>query len=155
MVKHYRGGKLIYVDHFKNLMMDVGLNDMLDSYWGNASHLIYVGLTDATPTSPAAGDTMASHSGWVEDQNYSEGVRQTLSVGTAASKSIDNSAAPATFSMNATTTIGGAFLTDSNVKGGTTGILIAAGDFSGGNRAVINTDVIEVTVTLTAADDGV
>jgi len=61
---------------------------------------------------------------------------------------ISNSASPATFSINATATIGGAFLTSNNTKGGTTGILFSASDFAApGDRSVVSGDTLSVTYT--------
>jgi len=52
------------------------------------------------------------------------------------------------FSINATTTVGGAFLTSDNTKGGTTGTLFSAADFqSPGDRSVVNGDTLNVTYT--------
>ena len=100
----------------------------------------------------AAADTMASHAGWTEVTAYSEAVRQTLTLGAVASQSVDNSASKAAFSINAdATTIGGAFITTDNTKGGTTGTLAGAAAFTGGNKAADNGDTLNVTVTLTQA----
>lgn len=149
-------GELKWADSFENLVVNVGLDHLLDVELSAATQVTtwYVGLTAASPT-VAAADTMASHAGWTEDQNYSEGVRQTWTDGGVSGQSVDNSASKATFSINATATIGGAFLTSDSTKGGTTGTLYAAGAFSGGNRAVVNGDSLQVTATFTMADDGV
>jgi hypothetical protein len=64
---------------------------------------------------------------------------------------VDNSASKAQFSINATATIGGAFIVTNSTKGGTTGILYGGGAFTEGNRSVVNGDTLNVTVTLTAA----
>ena len=58
-----------------------------------------------------------------------------------------NSASPATFSINGTTTVGGAFLTSNNTKGGSTGTLFSASDFTGGDRSVVSGDTLTVTYT--------
>jgi hypothetical protein len=59
---------------------------------------------------------------------------------------ISNSGSPAQFSINGTTTVGGAFLISNNTKGGTTGILFSAADFQApGDRAVVSGDIINVT----------
>lgn len=145
-------GKIKWVDEFQNLVVTAGLDDSLDKHLKGSGYTAvwYVGLTDSAPT-VAAGDTMASHVGWVLDQNYSEGVRQTLTLGSVSAGSVDNVASVAAFSINGTTTIGGAFVADDDTKGGATGILYGAGAFSGGDRGVIDGDTINVTVTLTAA----
>jgi hypothetical protein len=56
---------------------------------------------------------------------------------------IDNSASPASFSINATSTIAGAFL--ASVSSGTSGILFSAGDFTGGDKTVDSGDSLSVT----------
>ena len=133
-----------------NLIVTVGLNDLLDKYFKGSSYTAawYIGLK-GTGTALAA-DTMSSHSSWAVDANYSESVRQTLTLGTPSSGSVDNSASKASFSINGTTTIYGAFLTSSNTKSGTAGTLYGVVDF-GSSRAVISGDTLEITVTLTAA----
>jgi len=133
-----------------NLIVTVGLNDLLDKYFKGSGYTAawYIGLK-GTGTALAA-DTMSSHSSWAVDANYSESVRQTLTLGTPSAGSVSNSASKATFSINGTTTIYGAFLTSSNTKSGTAGTLYGVVDF-GSSRAVISGDTLEITVTLTAA----
>jgi len=133
-----------------NLIVTVGLNDLLDKYFKGSTYTAawYIGLK-GTGTALAA-DTMSSHSSWAVDANYSESVRQTLTLGTPSAGSVSNSASKATFSINGTTTIYGAFLTSSNTKSGTAGTLYGVVDF-GSSRAVISGDTLEITVTLTAA----
>jgi hypothetical protein len=61
---------------------------------------------------------------------------------------ITNSASPAAFTINGTTTVGGAFLISNSTKGGTTGTLFSAADFaSPGDRSVANGDTLNVTYT--------
>jgi len=134
----------------KNLVTTVGLNHVLSSTLDGATQITawYVGLKAAG--SAAAGDTMASHSGWTEVVAYSQSVRQTLTLGTAAAGSIDNTASKATYSINGTATVAGAFINSNSAKSGTAGTLYGVVDF-GSSRAVISGDTLEVTVTLTAA----
>jgi hypothetical protein len=48
--------------------------------------------------------------------------------------------------------VGGAFLTSDNTKGGTTGTLFSAADFSApGDRSVVNGDTLNVTYTFSLA----
>ena len=145
-------GKLKWSDVVENLVVNVGLNDVLDKYLKGSAYTaaFYVGLTDGTPT-VAAADTMASHAGWIEVVAYTEAVRQTLTLGTVASQSVDNSASKAAFSINGTATVGGAFVSTDSTKSGTAGILYGAGAFTGGDKAVSNGDTLNVTVTCTAA----
>ena len=133
-----------------NLIVTVGLNALLTEFFKGSSYTATwcVGLK-STGTALAA-DTMSSHSSWTEITDYSESVRQTIVLGTPSAGSVDNSASKATFSINGTTTIFGAFLTSSNTKSGTAGTLYGVVDF-GSSRAVISGDTLEITVTLTAA----
>jgi len=64
---------------------------------------------------------------------------------------VDNSASAAVFNANATSTVDGFFLCTNNVKGGTTGVLYCATQFSVGAKPLTNGDVLSVTVTLTGA----
>lgn len=145
-------GNLKWTEEVKNLVVNVGLDDILDKYYKGSTYTAahYVGLLSGTPTIAAA-DTMASHAGWTEIVDYSESVRQTLTLGTVSSQSVDNSASKAAYSINGTATIGGAFVTTDSTKSGTTGTLVGAATFTAGNRSVLSGDTLNVTVTLTAA----
>ena len=134
-----------------NLIVDVGLNDLLDKYLKGSSYTAawYVGIKGAGTAVEA--DTVASHSSWTELTGYTQAARPTLTLGTVASKSVNNSASKASFSVNATATVAGAFLISDSTKGGTSsGILYGVVDFSS-TRAVISGDTLEITVTLTSA----
>ena len=144
-------GNLILEDEWENLVTTEGKNYLLSAGLDGGAQTTtwFVGLTDGTPT-VAAGDTMASHAGWVEVQAYTEAARPAWTGGTAAAGSIDNSAAKASFSVNAdATTIGGAFLTSVSTKGGATGTLYSAGAFSGGDLVLNNGSTLDVTATFT------
>lgn len=145
-----KDGNLKWVDESDNLVVTTGLNDMLDKYYKGSGYTAghFVGLTDGTPT-VVAGDTMASHAGWVEVTDYTEGTREALVMGTPAAGSVDNSASKAEFTINATVTVGGYFLGTNSTKGGSTGTLVGAVAFTGGDRAVVNLDTLRVTVTAT------
>jgi hypothetical protein len=141
----------LWVSEFDNLVVTTGLTDLIDKYFKGSSYTAahYVGLLSSTPT-VAAGDTMASHGGWTEVTDYSQANRVTPTWGTPSAGSVNNSASKAVFSINATVTVGGAFLTTNNTKGGSTGTLYGGGAFSEGNRALINGDTLNVQVTATA-----
>lgn len=145
-----RAGRLKWRDRVDNLVVNTGLDDMLDKYWKGSSYSAahYVGLTDGTPT-VAAGDTMASHAGWTEVTDYDEATRETLTLGSVASQSVDNSASKASFSINGTATVGGAFIATNSTKGGSSGTLVAGGAFAGGDKSVADGDTLNVTVTAT------
>ena len=152
VLEAFRDGKLLWVEDFDNLVVDVGLNDSLDKHLKGSGYTAawYVGVVGATPTF-AVGDTMGgAHAGWTEQTTYDESNRPVLTLGTVASKSVDNSASKAVFTISGTVTLGGAFIVTTNNKGGTTGILYGGGVFSQ-NRALVDNDVLNVTITCTAA----
>lgn len=150
-------GNLKWSEVVENLVVDEGLNHILDSTLAGGGQITtwYVGLTNTSP-SPASGDTMVAHGGWVENQNYDEGTRQTWTPGAVSSKSVDNSGSKAVFTMDQDSdTVGGIFLVSDSTKGGAGGTLYSAGAFSGGDKSVDDNDILQVTVTFTEADDGV
>lgn len=150
-----KDGKLKWVDDSKNLVVNVGLQYMAGTALDGSTARItswYLGLYGAASSNdPAAGDTMSSHAGWTEVTDYTEATRPaaTFVAATTANPSVvTNSASKAQFTMNATVTVGGAFLTSNNTKGGTSGTLFSAKDFnSPGDRAVVSGDVVLVTYT--------
>lgn len=149
-----KDGNLKWESESKNLVVNVGLKDMNDKYFTGSAYTAawYIGLYGAgASNSPAAGDTMSSHAGWTEVTAYSQATRPaaTFAAATTADPSvITNSASPAAFSINGTTTVGGAFLTSNSTKGGTTGILFSAADFAApGDRSVVSGDSLNVTYT--------
>lgn len=149
-----KDGNLKWETATPNLVVNVGLQDMNAKYFTGSGYTAawYLGIYGAAASNnPAASDTMSSHAGWTEVTAYSESTRPvcTFGVPTTADPSVaSNTASPATFSINGTTTVGGAFLTTSNTKGGTTGILFSAGDFaSPGDRAVVAGDTLTLTYT--------
>ena len=147
-------GNIKWTETIDNLVVNVGLQDMNTQYFTGSSYTAawYLGLYGAAASNnPAASDTMSSHAGWTEVTAYSQSTRPPCSFGTASTANpsvISNSGSPATFSINGTTTVGGAFLTTNNTKGGTTGTLFSASDFtSPGDRSVVSGDTLTVTYT--------
>lgn len=141
-----------WTEEFENTVVTAGLNILLDATFktGIAAPAWYVGLKDSSG-GIVAGDTMASHAGWTESTAYGDpfSARPAFTPGTIAAGSVDNSASKASFTMDATTTIYGAFLTDNDGSLElNTGTLYGVGDFAT-SRSVIATDVLNVTVTLT------
>ena len=151
---HDKDGNLKWEAANHNLVVNAGLQDMNAKYFTGSSYTAawYLGVYGAAASNnPAASDTMASHAGWTEVTAYSEATRPvcTFGVPTTADPSVaTNSLSPAVFSINGTATIGGAFLTSNNTKGGTTGTLFSAGDFaSPGDRSVVSGDTLTLTYT--------
>ena len=153
-----KDGNLKWKAETPNLVVNVGLQYMAGSALTSTTQITtwYLGLYGAgSSNTPAAGDTMSSHVGWTEDTTYSNANRPTATLAAATNANpsvVTNSASPATFNINGTTTIGGAFLTSSNTKGGTTGTLFSAADFQApGDRSVVNGDTLNVTYTFSLA----
>lgn len=113
-----------------NGITDQGIHYLLEAGFrgGSAISTWYALLIDnAGFTGVDASDVMSSHTGWSESTDYTESVRQTLSFGAAASRTIN---ASVSFTMNATKTIQGIAVTSDNTKGGTTGTLWSTALFS-------------------------
>jgi hypothetical protein len=151
-------GNLKWEARCPNLVVNEGLQDMNAQYFKGSAYTAawYIGLYGAAASnSPAAGDTMASHAGWTEIVPYSNATRPAATFGTAttANPSVQtNSASPASFTINATATVGGAFLTSNSTKSGTTGVLFSASDFTApGDRSVASGDTLNVTYTFSLA----
>lgn len=149
-----KDGNLKWSAESHNLVVNVGLQDMNTQYFKGATYTAawYIGLYGAASTNnPAASDTASSHAGWTEIVPYSNATRPAASFGTATTADpsvISNSASPASFTINATATVGGAFLISNSTKSGTTGILFSASDFAApGDRSVASGDTLNVTYT--------
>lgn len=145
-------GQSRWRDHFANTVVTAGKNDLLTQYFKGSAYTAawHVGLVDNAGFSAiAAADTMASHGGWAESAAYSNANRPALTLGAASAGSIDNAAAVASFSINATAMIRGAFVANNSTKGGAAGTLYSAGAFAA-NRSVVSGDTLNITVTLSA-----
>ena len=146
---HDKEGNLKWVAETENLVVNVGLQYMAGVALTSTTQITawYIGLYGAgASNTPAATDTLASHAGWTEITPYS-GNRPaaTFAAATNANPSVvTNSASPTAFSINATATVGGAFLC--NAASGTSGILFSASDFqSPGDRTVASGDTLNIT----------
>jgi len=155
---HDKDGNLKWSADTKNLVVNAGLAYMAGTALTSVAQITtwYIGLYGAgASNTPAAGDTMSSHAGWTEVTTYSNATRvaATFVTATTANPSVvTNAASPATFNINGTTTVGGAFLTSGSAKSGTTGTLFSAADFSSpGDRSVVSGDIISVTYTFSLA----
>jgi hypothetical protein len=148
-------GKLKWREVIDNVVQTVGKNLALDSFLAGAAYTVtgpFMGLISSTSYSAvAAGDTMASHAGWLEAgganaPTYS-GNRRTAVWAAAASGS--KAVSPAlSFAITSTGTVKGAFLCYGsgavNTKDNTGGVLWSAGTFSTGDKAVVNGDTLNV-----------
>lgn len=149
-------GNVLWTDTYSNLVTTAGKNDMLDKYLAGSAYTaaFYMGLIGAVSygAGPAAGDTMASHAGWTEAgatnaPAYSQSARPTAawSAASSGSKSLSSSL---TFSFTSSGTVKGSFLTTNATKDGTTGTMLSAGLFSGGDQPVVSGNTLTVSYSL-------
>lgn len=154
IVEHMRDGELIDQFEQHNIVVNEGLNSMLNVMLAGGTQLgsWYVGLFEANYT-PVAGLTAATFAATAtESTAYDETTRPAWTPAAAASQSITNSASKATFTINATKTIYGACLISDSAKGGTSGTLFAASKFSAA-KSVSSGDQLLITyqVSLTSS----
>jgi hypothetical protein len=154
-------GQIKWTDSIENLVVTVGKNDLLDKYFFGSAYTAawYMGLVDnASFTAYAAGNTITSHSGWLEFLNYtisgSSTNRATVGWSTAASAGSKTASVAAFTISGAGGTVLGALMTTIQARntasdGSSTGsgILYSAGTFTGGARSVISGDTLNVTYT--------
>lgn len=159
-VEHWRGSRLLSKTQDKNLCTNQGLDFILDCVFGAKAKVTtawYVLIFESNTT------ILATHTyavpGFTESAAYTEGARVEYVDVPSSSQSLTNSASKAVFTMNATKTIYGAALVGATAGAITTisntdatnGILYCASQF-GSAKSVVNLDVLNVTITLTAAD---
>jgi hypothetical protein len=148
-------GKMKWREIIENVVCTVGKNLALDTFLAGAAYTVtgpFMSLISSVSyTAVAAGDTMASHSGWLEAgganaPTYS-GNRKTA-VWSAASAGAKALSAALSFAITGTGTVKGAFLCygsgASATKDDTGGTLWSAGTFTTGDKAVVNGDTLNV-----------
>lgn len=155
-----KDGNIKWVEKVHNLVTNQGLNAILDIMLHATTQITawYVAIFE-TDTTILATHTYAAP-GYTESTAYTEGTRPAYNEAAASGQSITNSANKASFAINATKTIYGAALvgggsaasTKADTAGG--GTLLCAVKFSS-SRSVISGDTLQVTYTVTSADDGV
>lgn len=147
-----RDGKIIDEFEDDNLVVNEGLNSLLDVYFGGATQITtwYLGLFEGnyTPVATVTAATITSAS--TECTAYDEATRVEYVEAAASSQSITNAANRATFTFNATKTIYGAFLASASAKSATTGTLFSAARFSS-SKSVVATDEMLLTYVFSAA----
>jgi len=144
-------GKVKWFDIAKNAVTTEGLNHILDVtfHGSSAKSTWYIGLIrDDNYSALAASDTLTSHPGWEEADEYT-GDRKEWTEGASADGIITNASA-VNFSINDTETMKGAFLCSSDT-GDSGEILFCTALFSGGDRSVVSGDTLKVTYSLTAS----
>lgn len=157
-----RDGKTIWEDDFPNTVMTLGKNLVLDNSLAGSAYTSvgpFMGLiSSASYSAIAAADTMASHAGWLEAGSANAptfSARITTNGGwSAASAGSKALSAALAFTMTGSGTLKGAFLVTGSgavaTIANTSGTLLSAGLFSGGDRAVLSTDVVNVSYSMAA-----
>lgn len=144
-----RTGKLLGVYDIPNGIVTEGMNYLLEAgfHGGTAVGTWYVGLIDnASFSALADADTMASHAGWLEAVPYSDSTRRQWTCGAASARAITNGST-VDFTINATATLKGIFITSNNTKSGTSGTLWSTAAF-GSTVGVSSGDTLKVTYTV-------
>jgi len=154
-----KDGNEKWVERQHNLVTNQGLNHILDIVLHGSTQITawYVAIFESDTT------ILATHTyaapGYTESTAYDEATRQAYNEAAASGQSITNSANKATVTISDTKTIYGAALvgggsaatTKADTAGG--GTLLCAVKFSAA-RSVVDGDTLEITYTLSAADDG-
>lgn len=150
--QHLRGGKVIDEWEDPNIVVNEGLNALLDIMFHGSTQITtwYIGVFEAnyTPVSSVTAATITSAS--TESTAYDEATRVAYNEAAASGQSITNSANKATFTFNATKTIYGAFLVSTSAKSATTGTLFSAAAFASA-KSVVDDDQLLLTYTFTAS----
>ena len=151
-------GKIKWRDTIENTVVTVGKNLALDTFLAGASYTVvgpFMGLISSTSyTAIAAADTMASHAGWLEAGTANAPTytapRKTAAW-SAASAGAKALSAALSFAITGTGTVKGCFLVYGtgalSTIDNTAGTLYSAGLFTGGDKAVVNTDTLNVSYT--------
>ena len=154
---HFRDGKLLHhCDQGGNTFTTEGMARILNIVFRaqTTESAIYCGIFKSNVT-PAVGDTAAAKLGAggtygeCQDADYDSPLtnKPAYTVAATSTASCTNAASPASFTMNASITVYGAFLSTQAAKTATSGTLFCAKAFSS-SRAVIADDVLAVTYTI-------
>ncbi len=156
---HFRDGELIHTQEGHNTFTTEGMARLLNIMFGDvtkaAAAIFYVGIFKNNVT-PAVGDTAAAKLGAAgtygecQDADYDSPAtdKPVYTIASTATATCTNAASAASFTMNASITVYGAFLSTEKAKTATTGYLMCAKKF-GTARAVIADDVLAVTYAIT------
>ena len=153
-VELVRAGRVIDRERVHNLIPTEGLNLILNILFKGTSvpAAWYIGIFEGNYT-PVAADTMATFpASATECTAYDESTREAFTAGTVASGAVDNSASRAEFTLSATKTIYGAFMSSVATKSATSGSLVSAAKFAS-PKSGDDGDVLRVTAGFTATSE--
>ncbi len=158
-LEHLRDGAVIYEEDFPNTVCTIGKNVALDAFLAGSAYTVtgpFMGLISSTSYSAiSAADTMTSHTGWLEagtaqNPHYTT-VRPTCAW-SAASGGAKALSSALSFTFTSGGTVKGAFLCFGSgavsTIDNTSGTLLSAGLFTGGDRVVVTSDVLNVSYSL-------
>lgn len=151
-------GKVKWADVIDNLVLTAGKNLALDTFLAGSAYTVvgpFMGLISSVSyTAIAAGDTMASHTGWTEAGGTNAPTytapRKTAAWSAASAGSKAMSAA-LSFAITSAGTVKGCFLVYGtgavSTIDNTSGTLYSAGLFTGGDKVVANLDTLNISYT--------
>lgn len=155
-----KDGNLKWADEVQNVVTNVGKNLTLDTVLAGSTYTVtgpFMGLISSVSYTgaPVIGDTMTSHGTWTEAgvtnaPTYSGGRKTCVfSAASAGSKALSTALA---FTFTGSGTVKGLFICTGtgalSTVDNTAGTLLSAGLFTGGDKVVASTDVINVSYTL-------
>ena len=140
-------GKLLWESKLENKYTDEGLDYILEVIFkgGTRYDPLYIGLLGSDATDPHDWKMSNNGSVWTEVTAYDETARQEFIDGSISGHKINNAENQATFNINGSVIVWGAFLTTNNTKGGDTGILLCASNFEEGQKNLDNGAVLKIT----------
>ena len=145
-----RDGQIVDSWSQDNIVVDTGLNYILDAALSAATQktTFYLGLfsNNYTPITTTIITSLTEVT-----TIYDEAARPTWVEAGVSAKTITNAASPASFTFNAGGTIYGAFLCDLATKGDTASTVVIAASKFASSRAVLASDVLNVTYALAAS----
>ena len=152
-------GSVRWSEDAGNVVTEIGRTNLLEEYFKGAGYTAswFVGLKGSTHAVTSSDVMPSTQRDWSESTAYSDGSRRPINLGAVSSsqQSVSNSSTKSSFTINQTTEIFGAFVTNSTqISSGSTHILYGVADFdnpSSSGRSVVSGDTLNVTVTLTAS----
>jgi len=143
-------GAVKWREEVHNIVVNAGLDHLL-SVMTSSGYVTaggwFVGLM-TTVNGINATDTATTHTFGISTA-FTQSPLPTFSFGAISSQSVSNSTTVAAFSINATTTLAGAYLVSSgNVGEPTAGSLLFGGAAFSAERNVVSSDTVNVTITV-------
>jgi hypothetical protein len=150
--------RLIWRDVTHNIWTNEGIDRILNTFYHGATQIAtwYCGLVE-TDTAPAAAMNYDVPV-FTESTSYDQATRPEYVEAASVAQSTTNSASKAAFTISATKTFYGAALFSISTKGnhaaGADNVLSNYARFAA-SRAAVDDDTVNLTYTITCADDGV